>query len=88
MDILSSLKQKLLLNDKWPLPYMFKFIVPSDMKKVAQVEALFDEKALVYRKESKTGKFISITAKQDMYVAEQIIDIYKQAAKIENIVAL
>lgn len=72
----------------WPHNYMFKFIVPADMEKIARVEALFHESAIIYRKESQKGNFISITAKQNMDNAEQIIDIYKQATKIENIVSL
>jgi uncharacterized protein len=88
MDIFNSLKEKLEYYKEWPVLYMFKFIVPSDMQKVARVEALFADTATIYRKESKNGKFISITAKQNMYMPEQIIDIYKQAAKIEKIMAL
>ncbi len=73
---------------QWPQNYMFKFIVPTDIDKIARVEALFDESAVIYRKESQKGNFISITAKQNMDNAEQIINIYKQATKIENIVSL
>ncbi len=72
----------------WPQKYMFKFIVPADMDKIARVEALFHESAVIYRKESQKGNFISITAKQNMDNAEQIINIYKQAIKIESIVSL
>jgi uncharacterized protein len=88
MDVLNSLKDKLQQYNEWPIMYMFKFIVPSDIRRVAMVEALFADTAIIYRKESKNGKFISITAKQHMHVPEQIIDIYRQAAKIENIMAL
>ncbi len=84
----NSLRAKLNHFKKWPQNYMFKFIVPSEMDKIARVESLFHESAVIYRKESLKGNFISITAKQNMDNAEQIIEIYKQAAKIENIVSL
>jgi len=88
MNKFQSLKEKLNLNKKWPLVYMFKFIVPAEIEKIAMVEALFDENATIYRNESKTGKFISITARQEMYSSDQIISIYQKAHTIEQIVAL
>lgn len=88
MNKLQSLKEKLNLNEKWPLIYMFKFIVPAEMDKIAKVEALFDQHATIYRNESKTGKFVSITAKQKMDNSDQIISIYQKAYSIEQIVAL
>jgi uncharacterized protein len=88
MTNFDSLKEKLDYNKKWPLLYMFKFIVPSEMEKIAKVEALFDESATIYRKESRTGRFISITAKQMMESSGLIIDIYRKASQIENVVAL
>ena len=84
----NSLRTKLNHFKEWPQNYMFKFIVPADMNKIARVESLFHESAVIYRKESKNGNFISITAKQNMDNAEQIIEIYKNATKIENIVSL
>jgi uncharacterized protein len=84
----NTLRARLSYIKDWPQKYMFKFIVPADMDKIAKVEALFHESAVIYRKESQKGNFISITAKQNMDNAEQIIDIYEQATKIENIVSL
>jgi len=88
MDKLSSLKELLQKIDKWPTIYMFKFIVPNDIGSIARVEALFAPQAVVYRKESKNNKFISITARQLVHLPEQIVDIYTQASKIKNIIAL
>ncbi len=88
MDKLHSLKNKLDANTNWPLIYMFKFIVPAEIKKIALVEALFDSNATIYHKESKSGKFISITAKQEMDSSTDIIDVYQKASSIENILAL
>jgi uncharacterized protein len=88
MNNLDSLREKLDNHKNWPMSYMFKFIVPAQNDKIAQVEALFNNNALISRKESRFGKYISITAKQIMSNSEHIIDIYRRASKIENIVAL
>ncbi len=88
MNNFNALQEKLELNKNWPLPYMFKFIVPAQIEKVAMVEALFDKNATIYHKESKTGKYVSITAKQSMESASTIIDVYRKASSIENVVAL
>ena len=42
-----SLKQKLNEVGEWPRVYLFKFIIPSDNKKLALVEALFGPEAQV-----------------------------------------
>ena len=45
----------------YPSVYMFKFIVKTELQKIAQIEGLFDpEKAEIIRKESSKGAFISI----------------------------
>lgn len=88
MNNLVSLREKLDQNQKWPLNYMFKFIVPAHIEKIALVESLFDETAVVYRKESKSGRFVSITAKQSMENSGSIIEIYHKASTIENVMAL
>ncbi len=88
MNNLHSLQQKLEIQKNWPMDYMFKFIVPAEIEKIAMVEALFSDQAIVYRNESKTGKFISITARQQMESPEHIIAVYEKAQSIENIMAL
>jgi uncharacterized protein len=88
MNNLDSLQEKLNHHTSWPLAYMFKFIVPAQIEKIARVEALFSEHAVITRKESRFGKYISITARQLMNSSHHIIDIYKRASEIENIVAL
>jgi uncharacterized protein len=88
MNNFVALREKLDHNQKWPLYYMFKFIVPAQMEKIALVESLFDEKAVVYHKESKSGRFISITAKQYMENSKRIIEIYQKASTIGNVMAL
>lgn len=73
----------------YPSVYMFKFIVKSELQKIAQIEALFDpEKAEIIRKESSKGAFISITVKEVMLGTEEIIAIYQKASKINGVITL
>ena len=88
MNRWNNLRKKLSWYKEWPVNYMFKFIVPADMEKIARVESLFANHATIYRKESKKGNYVSITAKQNMQDPEQIIEIYKKATLIEEIVSL
>jgi uncharacterized protein len=72
----------------WPMIYMFKFIVPSDNQKIAFIEGLFDEASDVKLQPSSAGKYTSITARQVMLNAENVIEIYRRAASVEGIIAL
>jgi hypothetical protein len=69
----------------WPEVYMFKFIVPVD--KEASISELFPDIRLSSKK-SKSGKYVSCTAKLVVESSEEVISIYKEAHKIEGIIAL
>jgi uncharacterized protein len=73
----------------WPDLYMFKFVVPSDNQKIAQVEALFNaETAEIRLKPSSKGNYTAITIKEVMLSAQSILDIYSKAREIEGLIAL
>ena len=87
-DIYVNLREKLEEQGGWPQPYLFKFIVPSDNKKIALVEAIFEENTQVTLRQSKSNKFTSISAKEVMMSPDEVIAIYKKAAKVEGIMSL
>jgi hypothetical protein len=87
-DFYSNLKKKLEEQFDWPSLYLFKFIIPSDNKKLALVKALFGAEAEVKTKQSKNNKYISISAKEIMVSPDEIITIYKNAEAIEGIISL
>jgi putative lipoic acid-binding regulatory protein len=73
----------------WPAVFLFKFIIPADNQKIAEVEALFDTQlAQIELRPSKTGKFVSVSAKEMMLDVDSIIARYKKATKIEGLMAL
>jgi len=87
-EFYDNLKEKLENQTEFPHVYMFKFIIPSDNEKLALVQALFSDTAQVTTRQSSGNKFISITSKELMINADEIISIYKKAEKIEGIISL
>jgi hypothetical protein len=87
-DFYENLKARLEENTSWPQVYLFKFIIPSDNQKLAQVQNLFGSEAQVSTRQSKSNKFISISAKEVMVSSDAIIETYKKAGKIEGIISL
>lgn len=74
---------------EWPSVFMFKFIVPSDNVRIAEVEALFNtQTAQIRMNASRNGKYTSITAHEVVTDAENVMDVYKKASKIEGLIAL
>lgn len=85
---LETFRIKLLETTTFPTVYMFKIIVPSDNRKIALVESLFESEADIKTKESDRGKYTSITAKQVIIDVEEILAIYKKASMIEGVMML
>jgi hypothetical protein len=85
--VLEKLKIQLELQE-WPDVYMFKFIVPNESDKVAQVTSLFNESADLVMHPSRTGKYISVSAKELMLDVDSILEKYIKAAKIGGLISL
>lgn len=84
-----KLKESLENTTKFPTEYLYKFIVPSKGNKVVEIESLFKNKlAKISTKESKTGKYISVSIKVKLASADEVIMYYKSAEKIEGIISL
>lgn len=86
-QVLEKLKIQL-EQQEWPDVYMFKFIVPNESEKVAMVTALFNNSTDIVMHPSKTGKYISVTAKELMLDVHSILVKYEEAALIEGLIAL
>ena len=72
-------------HHQWPCLYVFKFIVPSENLQL--FEACFPEHQLEKR-ESKTGKYTSITMELNMCSSKEVMDIYEKAAQVPGVMAL
>jgi len=87
MSEFESLRTQLEQLD-FPNVYYFKFIVPNEEALITSVKNLFRRDSDVKLKTSSSGKFISVSHKQAMLSADEIINLYKQASKIEGIISL
>lgn len=86
-DKYDKLKEQLELQE-WPGVFMFKFIVPNQSDLIARTTALFDNAVDLAYNQSKTGKYVSVTAKEMMLDVDSIIAKYKEAEKIEGLISL
>jgi putative lipoic acid-binding regulatory protein len=88
-DFYERLRLELNNNTSWPTKYLFKFIVPNDQYKIDQVENAFNNiGAVIDTKQSKTGKYNSISIHVQMQDAQNIIDKYLEVSTVEGIISL
>lgn len=87
-DFLQRLETQLASYGKWPQVYMFKFIVTNNNRDYAILRHIFNEESLFSHRNSKNGKYISITVKEMMIDAAEVMDRYRQVSEIEGIMAL
>jgi len=83
-----KLKELLAENKKWPLLYMFKFIVPNNEGKVQTVIDMLPKHGTVSFKHTKNLKYVSVTCKVSMKNAESIIELTDKVSSIEGVMAL
>jgi hypothetical protein len=73
---------------EWPSLYMYKFILEPDTERLEAVLALFPSESEVLRRYSAGGKFVSLTVKEVMMSADEVVDRYEQATSIGGVIAL
>lgn len=88
-EFYKKFKERLEDTTEFPSSYTFKFIVPSDHKRIAEVQRLFDDARPQFQmKESKTGKYTSVTAVVYVLDADQVIHYYQAASSIQDVYML
>lgn len=85
---LLNLSKRLTEDFSWPSVYMFKIIFPIDNRTYALVRRLFGDEARFFEKTSSGGKFISVTVKEMMLSADEVIARYRQLLSIEKVMLL
>jgi len=84
-------KLKIQLEDtsKWPSNYLYKFIVPTSVEKINQINTIFDNiGAIIDSKTSKTGKYTSLSITVRLKNADAVIEKYKEVGKIGGVISL
>lgn len=88
-DFYLRFKEKLEETHTFPSDYIFKYIVPADQSKIARLHSVFNHpEANISTRDSKNGKYTSITIKVPVNDANDIVIYYRQASEIEGIIAL
>ncbi|WP_299768080.1 DUF493 family protein [uncultured Dokdonia sp.] len=88
-EFYKKLKEQLSDTSLWPAPYLYKFIVPTDLSKIKEIEDIFDHTgAVINRKESRTGKYTSVSINVRMKNPDAVIAKYKEVGKVEGVISL
>jgi|TARA_R110002020_G_scaffold17804_3_gene62659 putative lipoic acid-binding regulatory protein len=89
-EFYAKLKSQLEDTATWPNEYLYKFIVLSDLQKIAEVEAIFDNMGSVIKtKESSNGKYTSISINVTMRNPDHVIEKYLEVTeKVEGVISL
>jgi putative lipoic acid-binding regulatory protein len=85
-----KLKGQLYETASWPSEYLYKFIVESRTDGVNKIESLFDNiGAVIKTKESKNGKYTSVSINVNMKTPEDVIEKYKEVAEnVKGVISL
>lgn len=88
-EFYARLKEQLLENTSWPSNYLYKFIVPSDEGRIAQIQDIFDNTgAVIESKKSKKGTYTSLSITVNMESPDAVIKKYKEVAIVEGVISL
>lgn len=88
-DFYERLRDELYKNTTWPADYLYKFIVESDPDKISQIHKIFDNTgAVIESKQSKKGKYTSISIMVNLQNPDEVIHKYKEAGKVEGVISL
>lgn len=85
-----KLKTQLQDTAMWPSEYLYKFIVTTDIKKIQEIESLFDNLgAVINTIPSRNNKYTSVSINVRMKNPDAVISKYKEVAeKVEGVISL
>jgi len=89
-EFYNKLRDQLQQSANWPAEYLYKFIIPTDVHKIAVLEVIFDNMGAVINKtESKNGKYTSVSINILMRNPDAVIEKYLEVAeKVEGVISL
>lgn len=88
-EFYSRLKNQLAESTPWPSNYLYKFIVPTDIDKIKQIQDIFDNTgAVIESKKSKKGKYTSVSVTVNLKNPDEVIEKYKEVGKVEGVISL
>ena len=88
-EFYERLKKQLEEDTTWPAPYLFKFIVPAILEKIAEIRAIFDgSDAEITTRDSAKGTYTSVSIKVTMDSADAVVEKYLEVSNIEGVISL
>jgi len=88
-EFYEKLKKSLEETTTFPTQYLFKFIIPSDDKKIKEIENIFNNLgAVIETKPSSGGKYTSISIHVKMNSSDAIIVKYQEVGKVDGVISL
>ena len=89
-EFYKKLKVQLLETAVWPSEYLYKFIVISEKVKIQQIEGFFDNTgAVIHTKESKNGKYTSVSINVIMRDPDAVIEKYVEVtSNVKDVISL
>lgn len=88
-EFYERLKKQLEEDTTWPAPYLFKFIVPASLEKIAEIESIFDSTdAEINTRDSAKGTYTSVSIKVTMPSPDVVVEKYLEVSKIEGVISL
>lgn len=83
------LKKSLEKDTTWPSKYLYKFIVPANLEKIAEIEAIFNStNAEITTRDSSKGTYSSVSIKVKMESPDAVIEKYIKVSKVEGVISL
>ncbi|MHA7862726.1 DUF493 family protein [Flagellimonas marinaquae] len=88
-EFYAKLKEQLLETTSWPSTYLYKFIVPTDVDRISQIQTIFDNTgAVIESKKSKKGTYTSLSITVQMKDPDAVIQKYKEVSVVEGVISL
>ncbi|MCR9228108.1 MAG: DUF493 family protein [Flavobacteriaceae bacterium] len=88
-EFYAKLKDQLLESTSWPSTYLYKFIVPTDERRISQIHDIFDNTgAVIESKKSKKGTYTSLSITVDLKDPDAVIEKYKEVSVVEGVISL
>jgi len=88
-EFYERLKKQLEEDTSWPAPYLFKFIVPAVLEKIAEIRSIFDDlDAEINTRDSIKGNYTSISIRATLESPDLIIEKYIEVSSVEGVIAL
>ena len=88
-EFYERLKRQLEEDTTWPAAYMFKFIVPANLEKIAEIRAIFDgSDAEINTRDSAKGTYTSVSIKVTMESPDAVVAKYLEVSNVEAVISL